>query len=149
MGVTLRLSVEHPEGNIDPPDFLHMIFTDKTFWQEKLPFVVGFEGLYRFFFAQFERDDKIRSQCPGELARHHGGVPAIGAGGCRRALLADELRAAAWTTVDPHTVAFSPPILAKVRGVPCASIYGRHALSGAAFLRCLLGCCRIFFFFCI
>ena len=126
-----------------------MIFTGKAFRQEKLPFVVGLEGLYRILLAQLERNDEIRPQCPGELARHHGGVPAIGAGGRRRALLADELRAAAGAAVGPHTVALSPPILAKVRGVPCASIRGWRALPGAAFLRRLLGFCRLFFFLCV
>ena len=40
MGIALRLAVEHPEGNIDPPNLLHMIFTGKAFRQEKLTFVV-------------------------------------------------------------------------------------------------------------
>ena len=149
MGVALRLAVEHPEGNIDPLDLLHMIFLGEAFGQEKFSLVVFLERFYGILFAGLEWNDEIRTQYAGKLTRHHRRVSAVGTGcGCR-GFIADKLRAAAGAAVSPHPLPLRSPVLAETRGIPYSSINGRCAMVLLCFFRCLLGCRRLFLFLCV
>ena len=111
-----------------------MIFTGKAFRQEKLPFVVGLEGLYRILLAQLERQYVVRLENAAELLGNDGRVAAVRARGRRRGLLADQLRTAGRTAVYAHLVRIRAPVLI-CGGLPFAGVAPRLRLrSGLLFL---------------
>ena len=110
-GVALGLTVEHPEGYIDALYLLDVVFRSEAPGQEKLPLVVLLERIDGSLPAQLEGDDEVRTQGPGELPRHDCRIPAVGAGRGRRALVADELRAAAGAAIRPHGAALVAPVV--------------------------------------
>ena len=146
-GVARRLAVEHPEGDVNTADLLHMVFVGKGLGQKNLSFIVLLERLDGIFPAELEGKDKVRSQLSGKLPRHDRGVAAIGAGRCRRALVADQLRAAAGAAVRLHVRALLAPVLAEAGGIPIAAVSGRcFLLLCGLFLGRLLRCRGLFLF---
>ena len=124
-----------------------MIFVGEALGKEDLPFVMRLERLDGVFLAELEGDDVIRPQFPGELSRHDRGVAAVGAGCCRRAFIADELRAAARAAVGLHAFRLLAPVVAEAGGIPIAAVGGRFFLCCGLFFGRLLRGRRLFLFF--
>ena len=138
MGIALRLAVKHPERNINALNFLNMVFVGETLGQENFSRAVFFQRLDGVLFAVLEGDNEIRFQLTGKLPGHHGGVAAIGTGRCRRALIAEQLRAAAGAAVGLHVRALLAPVVAEAGGIPIAAVGGRFLLLRGLFFSCLL-----------
>ncbi len=145
-GVAHRLAVKHPEGDVNAADLLHVVFVGKGLRQKNLPLVVLSERLDGIFPAELEGDNEIRFQLTGKLPRHHRGVAAIGAGCCRRALIADQLRTAAGAAVRLHVRALLAPVVAEAGGIPIAAVGGRFLLLRGLFFSRLLRCRGPLFF---
>ena len=122
-----------------------MIFIGEGFGQENFSLAVLLERLDCILLAEPERKDEIRLQFSRELPRHDRGVAAIGAGRCRRALVTEQLRAAARAAVCLHAFPLLAPVLAEARGIPVSAVGGGFLLFCGLFLFRMLRCRSLFF----
>ena len=131
-----------------------MIFIGKGFGQENFSLAVLLERFDCIFLAEPERKDEIRLQFSRELPRHDRGVAAIGTGCCRRALVAEQLRAAARAAVCLHAFPLLAPVLAEAGGIPVSAVGGCFLFLCSLFLfglflLCLLRCRSLFLLLCV
>ena len=97
---------------------------------------MAFQCLHGGLFVQLEGDDQVGLQVARKLAHHHHGIAAVGAGGCRRMLVGDDLTGAVAADIDPK--AFFLPLgpFAAGCGIP-GHIVGGFLLED--FVICLEG----------
>ena len=119
-------AVEHPERNINAMDLFDMVVVLKGFRQIRSSLIVHFQFFDRFFFADLKRDHIIRLQYTGKLSGHNSRIPAVGTGGCRSRLIADQLRAAGRTIVAFHACCILAPVVVDIRSIP--ALFGRLCL---------------------
>ena len=120
--MALRLTVEHPEGDINALDLLDLVLGGKRSRQEGLVFIVPPERIDRVLAAELEGQNIVRPQRPGKLPRHDGRVAAVRAGGRGGVRIADELRTAGRTGIGLHPGGIRAPVGAHGAGVPRAAV---------------------------
>ena len=125
----LRLTVEHPEGDVHALDLLNVIAVGKGLGQQGLALIVVLQGCHRVLLAELEGDHEVRLQCAAELPRHHRGVAAIGAGGGGGGGVADQLRAAAGAVVGLHAIGLRAPVAVEAGGIPPLCLHLRYFLA--------------------
>ena len=88
--------------DVDALDLLHVVLGRERLRQEGLSFVVRLQRLDGVLLRELERQDIFRFQRPGELSRHDRRVFRSRGSGCRRRLVAEQLRPARRAGIGPH-----------------------------------------------
>ena len=125
----LGLAVEHPEGDIHALDLLDVVAIGERLGQQGLALIVVLQGSHGVLLAELEGQDEVRLQRAAELARHHGGIAAVGAGRGGGGGVADQLRAAGGAVIGLHAVGLRAPVAVEAGGIPALGLHLRHFLA--------------------